>query len=104
MRLGRQPYQYFDAAAGQVRGRFQRIAAVVAGAGQHQYAPVARVAFFRGVQQLQGGAGGGLARALHQQPLRQVAHGGLFDGAQFGDGIQGKGGAGKVGLGHGAFQ
>ena len=67
---------------GQVGGRFERVAAVVAGTGQQQHAAL-RLAG----DQRQRDVGRGLAGALHQGAGRQRGGGGVFDRADLGDGV-----------------
>ena len=59
--------------------RFQRIAAVVAGAGQYQHAIAAKHFERRNGRRLAG--------ALHQRTRGQERGGGLFDGADLGDAV-----------------
>lgn len=68
---------------GQIVGGFQRIAAVVAGAGQDQHMNVVVAG-----HEAQGFAGTGFAGALHQRVGRQFCLGGMFDLANLGNRIK----------------
>jgi hypothetical protein len=70
-------------AARQVGGQLQPVAAIVAGAGQHQ-----RGAGRSSTQQLEREVRCGAAGALHQRAGRQAALRGVFDGADLGTAVE----------------